>query len=612
MTNSKTTKRALLSSALALLMCVAMLVGTTFAWFTDTASTAINKIQAGTLDVALEMYENGEWVNAEGESLNFKTAGTTTNILWEPGCTYELPKLRVVNKGNLALKFAMKITGINGDAKLNEVIDWKVTYPSLPFGAGLVENLADMSLMNTNGNDGLCTLAVDKSVEFIISGHMQETATNEYQGLSIDGIAITVVATQTPAEYDSFDRDYDADAQLPSIWNGQTVADLTQDAEGVYHIENAAQFVKYIQAVGGNGAPAGVRYDTATVVLDRDIDLNGFTITRTGEAYQFSGNFDGQNHTVSNYTIKRTDNANYTGLFGYLYNASVKNLTVENATVIGQAQVAAIVPSVSNGVVENCHAVNCDIFGEKKVGAVVAYMAGGEVKNCSATDCNVFATDTRANQAGDVLGYFNGGVKSDLTATNVTVKTGAIIIANAGEFVDMMVNTQSGSSSFYTGKDIALACDIDLGGATVTGFGSEGAIFGGNFNGLGHTVSNFVINRADKEDFAGLFNYYCYGTLENLTVKNATVNGVCKVGALVGGVYDNATIKNCVVENCTVNANRKVGGAIGYAQQCTVSDCKVINTVINADIPAQAGEVIGYKNTGLVENGNTATGISIN
>ena len=53
MENSKSTKRALLTSVLALLMCVTMLVGATFAWFTDTASTGVNKIQAGNLDVKL-------------------------------------------------------------------------------------------------------------------------------------------------------------------------------------------------------------------------------------------------------------------------------------------------------------------------------------------------------------------------------------------------------------------------------------------------------------------------------------------------------------------------------------------------------------------------------
>ena len=45
--NSKSTKRALLTSVLAMVVCLAMLVGSTFAWFTDTATTGVNKIQAG-------------------------------------------------------------------------------------------------------------------------------------------------------------------------------------------------------------------------------------------------------------------------------------------------------------------------------------------------------------------------------------------------------------------------------------------------------------------------------------------------------------------------------------------------------------------------------------
>ena len=50
-----TTRRSLLASVLALAMCVTMLVGTTFAWFTDSASTSVNRIEAGKLNVALEM-----------------------------------------------------------------------------------------------------------------------------------------------------------------------------------------------------------------------------------------------------------------------------------------------------------------------------------------------------------------------------------------------------------------------------------------------------------------------------------------------------------------------------------------------------------------------------
>lgn len=221
MMNSKTTKRALLTSALAIVMCVAMLIGTTFAWFTDTASTAVNKIQAGNLDVALEMFDTAQnkWVTAEGKTLQFKTADNrTTDILWEPGCRYELPALRVVNKGNLALKYKIQITGIQGDAKLNEVIDWTINNAPI--------NLTEGHLAANAEGDS-----------FTIKGVMQTTAGNEYQGLSIDGIAITVYATQDTVESDSFSNTYDENADMtPDNLDKLLLVNLTfpvaKDAEG--------------------------------------------------------------------------------------------------------------------------------------------------------------------------------------------------------------------------------------------------------------------------------------------------------------------------------------------------------------------------------------------
>ena len=115
----KATKRALVSSAVSILLCVAMLIGTTFAWFTDTASTAVNKIQAGTLNVKLEYATEWDattgaptkWEDAEGKTLNFKKAAghESETILWEPGCTYELPELRIVNNDNLAIKYKIVV-----------------------------------------------------------------------------------------------------------------------------------------------------------------------------------------------------------------------------------------------------------------------------------------------------------------------------------------------------------------------------------------------------------------------------------------------------------------------------------------------------------------------
>ena len=236
MTNRKSTKRALLGSVMAMVLCLAMLVGATFAWFTDTASTGVNKIQAGNLDVQLQYAtawdENGNatsWADAQGRQLEFKKAAGAENeaVLWEPGCTYALPELRVVNKGNLALKYKVAITGINGSAKLNDVIDWTI-------------NDADLS-----ADHSLAAGATSEALT--IKGHMQESAGNDYMNESIDGIAITVYATQDTVESDSFNTTYDENATYPvvnvtelkeALINGGVVA-VTEDIQ-TNNIEDTA------------------------------------------------------------------------------------------------------------------------------------------------------------------------------------------------------------------------------------------------------------------------------------------------------------------------------------------------------------------------------------
>ena len=212
MNESTKTKKALRGSLFALFLCIILLIGTTFAWFTDTASTGVNKIQAGNLDVGLQMQgDDGNWVSAEGETLTFKAKDgrAAEDILWEPGCTYELPALRVVNKGNLALKYKLKINGIQGDEELNKVIDW--TYSVSGAGGDATASLDTERHLaaKSGGTDVFDTLT--------LQGHMQESAGNEYQGLSIDGISITVVATQDTVENDSFDNTYDKNATYPTI-----------------------------------------------------------------------------------------------------------------------------------------------------------------------------------------------------------------------------------------------------------------------------------------------------------------------------------------------------------------------------------------------------------
>ena len=212
MKQSKQTKRTLVLSVLSVVLCLAMLVGTTFAWFTDTASTSVKDITSGKLNVALEyLNDNNEWVSAEGQTLNFKVSGALTDdaILWEPGCTYELPTLRVVNYGNLALKYKLTITGIQGSATLNEVIDWTIEL------GGETYNMNDEHKLGAMVGE---TALYD---ELTLKGHMQETAGNDYQNLTISGITISVVATQDTVESDSKDNTYDTNAQYPVLVSNQ-------------------------------------------------------------------------------------------------------------------------------------------------------------------------------------------------------------------------------------------------------------------------------------------------------------------------------------------------------------------------------------------------------
>lgn len=551
MTNSKTTKRAFASSALAVFLCVVMLIGTTFAWFTDTASTSVNKIQAGNLDVDLQVateydlvknddgtftfIEIDEWKSAEGMTLNFihPEGHEDEPILWEPGCTHRLAPLRVVNNGNLALKFVVSVTGIKGDAKLNEAIDWTVSTP----------------------ND-IITLQPGAMSTFTVKGHMKEDAGNEYQGLSIDGIGITVYATQATSEYDSFDNQYDENAPLPSVWDGTTVTELTLNTtDNKYHITNAAQFAGFVSGDRNYFIPAG-----STVVLDCDVDLGGRTVKGYANGV-FDSDFDGQGHTVSNFTVTTTysDGEHYCGLFPYVYGGcSVKNLTVKDAKAIapdGVGMVGLITGAAYNGsTIENCHAINCVAIGEKKVAAVVGSVDAGTVTNCSATNCTVYCgvseTETSgsiSHLAGEVVGFeYGGATVTDCTFENVTVTFGVTshvggdVNITAGEKVGYVANAtvtvENGEGNFhriYSDNATFVNCVFE----------GEGNHWIGDAATFINCTFDVVIDNAEPKT----------GTI---TFENCTFNKNVHFASADG--TDTSTDKFFEAKNCRFNANLTV------------------------------------------------------
>ena len=231
--NKKATKRALLTSVMALVMCVVMLVGTTFAWFTDTASTGVNKIQAGNLDVDIV---DKEGKSLDGKSLSFKDVNGKTDILWEPGATFKLDSFKIVNDGNLAFKYKVVISGVNGSAKLLKAIDFTINGEPLADWDGI---LLPEGKTATTDNE-----AVGATDLITISGTMKKEAGNEYQGLSIDGIGITVYATQYTHENDSFGNQYDAGAEADEFHQGVTISGIAGVAESYDTIQEAYEEVK--------------------------------------------------------------------------------------------------------------------------------------------------------------------------------------------------------------------------------------------------------------------------------------------------------------------------------------------------------------------------------
>ena len=238
MTSSKSTKRALLTSALALLMCVTMLVGATFAWFTDTASTGVNKIQAGNLDIEVEYTLDGETWNDLDEATDIFQKG-----LWEPGHT-EVVALKFKNNGNLALKYNINMNIVDETAGVNKFNkEYKLSdYLQVKTLSQEASQIGDIciGMAFSARNDGLGYTATANFKDATVLDHdlflapgevgnylimkvyMPETVGNEANAISTEKAAsihfgLNVVATQVPYEKDSFGNTYDKDAKYPDV-----------------------------------------------------------------------------------------------------------------------------------------------------------------------------------------------------------------------------------------------------------------------------------------------------------------------------------------------------------------------------------------------------------
>ena len=296
MNNRKATKRALLTSVMALVMCVVMLLGTTFAWFTDTATANVNTIKSGNLHVEIQnragtAIDKLEWVKENGDVI-----ANQDDILWEPGCTYLLTPFKIVNTGNLALKYKIEITGLDGSAKLLKVI--KFTYKTED--GNTFDMTAEGKLAANGGATGMIT----------VSAHMDELAGNEYQNETLTGVKFTVVATQDAVEYDSSKNTYDENATYPVVAKNQAEVNnaITNTAEkNVTIAVPAGQTTTLDNGIANEGSKSrnvtfiGDGSQTVDVVTNAITAEGGELNYQRGSSFTFEnltiqageGNFDG-------------------------------------------------------------------------------------------------------------------------------------------------------------------------------------------------------------------------------------------------------------------------------------------------------------------------------
>ena len=536
MTNAKSTKKSLLFSALSLMLCFAMLIGTTFAWFTDSVTSANNVIKSGNLDIELEYWNGEKWVDVKGKS------DILTNTLWEPGVT-EVAYLKVKNAGSLALKYqlgvniASETAGVNAEGQSFLLSDYIMF--------GVVEGVNGETGAYANRDDAVADVTTAKKISAgyskassMLSGdefylalvvYMPTTVGNEANHNGVDvpeiNLGISVVATQFSYEEDSFDETYDGAA----YWLGGVDTEWYNTTDTSFEIANAEELAGFAALVNtGVDSFAG-----KTLTLTSDIDLANVEWVPIGNAdadvfVGFKGTFDGQGHTISNLFIESDSWGK--GLFGYMdssANATVQNVTIDKV---------------------NITASDC-------AGAVVGYTTFGTFSNITVTNAKVTTTSNADGYAGALTGC---GYNSDYVGCSVDNAT----ITAGRSFAGGITGYQCNYNKSFA--------DCSVTNSTITGYAAVGGVAGivhaGGTAFSGCNVENVTLNktRADGHPSIGVFTGCYTGSgatvFADNTADNVTLNGthVAYVGydALYGSSYEG--VANTNINTTTTTATNIV------------------------------------------------------
>ena len=269
-----------------------------------------------------------------------------------------------------------------------------------------------------------------------------------------------------------------------------------------YKISSVADLQQLATDVNGGNNYSG-KYFKVTADIDLS-SISNFTPIGT-EDNPFKGTFDGGGYKISNLKINMSE-ADEVGLFGEVNGGTIKNVTLESASVTGCNYVGALVGFFGeNSTIENCKITNSQIYayGEYDVGGLVGSNIG-TIKNCWVISSKVTIDDC-AEYVGGLVGENNGKIE------NCTV-TGSIVCNDY--------------SSDYTGTGGLVGLNFE-----------DGEI-------KGSTVTNTNITGGD--DVGGLVGQN-NGKISDGTVLGGYVKSVTDTGGFVGANYGEIT--NALVDN---------------------------------------------------------------
>lgn len=578
MKKTHNTKYSIKTSIVSLLLCFSMLLGTTYAWFTDSVTSSGNIIQSGNLDIGMYWSENNtDWHDAEGA--NSSPVFSYDN--WEPGYT-EVRYIKVTNEGSLSFKYQMTLSP-NGEVEnLAEVID---VYYDIVTGNDefIAPNSADKQGSLTKvGNlkeliesddavaggvllpvNELSTDYYSGEIVVCISFHMQEQAGNEYQGKSIGTtFDIKLYATQYDYENDSFDNSYDDEAEWPDLPNDENV--IT--------------------------APVNLNSDGSLASAFNMGNEDGTINTTLGEGFKFkpgttaaSLNVNPMNESQANIVLAENESSKS-------YDIHIENVAEDNTVPAEIAIKEFFAPGLNEGNLAIYHVENGVTIPMTRIAADAEGRhntfkydpATGNVTVYLASFSEIVLVASKAEWKGN---YDYSWYSSN--ATEYTISNGDQLAA----FGAIVGGMNGYAQDSFTGKTVHLVANVNLGDYDLDNndliFYPIGYYYNGNkddpystvwsfegtFDGHGHKISNFYQNTweipGDYEgqyykDAMGLFGYLVGATVKNLTVDNFSSDGEFTPTGVIAAYASNSSFSNIAITNCNPRVyNTGNGGIVG-------------------------------------------------